>query len=259
MSYSFFDDIVCINLVTRKDRLRHASDVFHQLGIPARFLNVNKHERGGIYGCFDSHIQVIRSAYDSNKQTLLVFEDDLVPSASYNEQNIKNALSFMKRRTGEWDIFFLGYFITDFAINPVGRFVKAKFVEQNIIEYRPYGCQAYCLSRQGMTKIMASYKKYMDKSIHYDVFLTKKAFLRSFCYIPILFDQKLCFATDNESKNALERNVRRFSCIAEKTNIMYKFSYVKYMMEVYKYIVSIVTIIIFIALYLSHLNKNKFT
>ena len=56
--YDFFDDIVCINLDISVDRKKHAEHYFEKLGIPARFFTAVKHELGGLYGCFDSHIQI---------------------------------------------------------------------------------------------------------------------------------------------------------------------------------------------------------
>ena len=46
--YSFFGDVVCINLESRPDRRAYAQKVFDDLRIPARFLTVPKHPRGGI-------------------------------------------------------------------------------------------------------------------------------------------------------------------------------------------------------------------
>ena len=64
--YDFFDDVICINLDISEDRRQHAQDIFDHLQIPARFFTATKHKNGGMYGCFDSHIQIIQDAYKRN-------------------------------------------------------------------------------------------------------------------------------------------------------------------------------------------------
>jgi hypothetical protein len=63
--YNYFDDIVCINLDFRRDRREEAQHNFRKLNIPAKLFTV-KHEKGGRYGCFNSHIQVLKYAQQNN-------------------------------------------------------------------------------------------------------------------------------------------------------------------------------------------------
>ena len=46
---------------------------FEKLGIPARFFITSKHANGGMYGCFDSHIQILIDAYKRDLDNILVF------------------------------------------------------------------------------------------------------------------------------------------------------------------------------------------
>lgn len=57
--YGLFDDIVCITLETLPQRRIHAQSVFDMHGIPARFFTAQLHPKGGRYGCFDSHAQLV--------------------------------------------------------------------------------------------------------------------------------------------------------------------------------------------------------
>ena len=84
--------------------------VFDDLGIPARFLTVQEHPRGGIYGCFDSHMKVVLRALRDGKDNVIVFEDDLSVTDAYSPTQIRNVVHFMQSDT-TWDIFNLGYMV----------------------------------------------------------------------------------------------------------------------------------------------------
>lgn len=72
-------DFVCISLISRKDRRVLISDLFRQLGIinKINWWIVEKHPRGGMYGCFESHWSVW-NAKEFSSPYLCVFEDDLM-------------------------------------------------------------------------------------------------------------------------------------------------------------------------------------
>ena len=62
MEYNFFDKIICINLKTRQDRYESALKTFQSLNINnVEFYFANKSPKGGRYGCFESHINVIKN------------------------------------------------------------------------------------------------------------------------------------------------------------------------------------------------------
>ena len=61
-----------------------------------RFFIVDKHPNGGIYGCFDSHIKIVQYMQKNNKNNILIFEDDVEPTASFDISHIENAVKFMK-------------------------------------------------------------------------------------------------------------------------------------------------------------------
>jgi glycosyl transferase family 25 len=92
----FFNDIVCINLRSRPDRRQYMTSLLNKLEIPCRFHTVTKHPKGGRYGCFESHIQVIQECYNKGDKYIIVLEDDIVPSQSYSKTLFKHAIQFMK-------------------------------------------------------------------------------------------------------------------------------------------------------------------
>jgi len=223
MSYKFFDDIVCISLDNRTDRRTDVSRVFNTLSIPVRFHIVKKDPRGGRWGCFQSHIDVIKNAYDKGYQNILIFEDDVFQTKEYSTKSINKAINFMKTFSGQWDTFFLGYFPTSLKWDK--QFVLAPHVNKdpNLILFTPLATHAYCISRSGMKKILDVYPRYIS-SQHLDVMYSSFMNLRSFCYAPTLFDQHLCSPHDNEVLNIQERFFRANQCWFEKTDWSHKWS-----------------------------------
>lgn len=211
--YKYFDDIVCINLISRTDRRLYAENVFRKLNIPVTFVVVDKHPRGGMYGCFDSHVNIIKNAYDSGKNNILIFEDDLLPTDTYNQDHVKNAITFMQENN-YWDVFYFGYFVFNYDVLPKNSYLNAKQVYPHVVEYRPFATHAYCLNRQGMIRILNHYIRYIGK-VHYDIYISRYTDARCFCYTPMLFDQKMCFSSDIEAQNIVENVARKIQCLAD--------------------------------------------
>ncbi len=223
--YQYFDDIVCINLEHRLDKKIISQKIFDLLGINCRFLTVPKHPKGGMYGCFDSHIQVIQQAYEKGLNNILIFEDDIKVSPSYSQSQVKECVEFMQNNK-DWDIFYLGYFACNTNRGSMKDFINSKFISNHIIEFRPFATHAYCLSRKGMRKILNTYKNYIGK-IHLDHYYVKIT-LGSYCTVPLLFDQYLCLGTDNEPFDSFEAFVRKFQCKADLYHLLYRPTLIKY-------------------------------
>ena len=108
--YDGFDAIYCISLTTTPDKLKKAKELFKELGFEhlVKYYITKKSEYGGIYGCFESHVNVMKKCYaDPNCKNVLIFEDDVIKGAFYNEKYINNAIQFMKYNK-DWDILKLG-------------------------------------------------------------------------------------------------------------------------------------------------------
>ena len=247
-TYSFFDEIVCINLANRTDRRSYAQNVFQKLDIPAKFMLVEKHSKGGMYGCFQSHIQAIRKAYDSGKEKLLVFEDDLLPTDSYSIDHVMHAVEFLQTAR-DWDIFYFGYFVFNYNLNPKKCYLNAEVVYPHIVKYNPFATHAYCVNRRGMQVILETYLHYIGR-VHYDIFLAQHSGLRSYCYTPMLFDQRLCFESDIEARNVDEHAARNMQCLADKTKVLWRVSVVKDHIDqhlfFYLFIVLLATTVVFV-------------
>ena len=110
MIYNKFDKIVCINLKERADKYNSVKKVFEKLSIPVEFYFADKHPESGRIGCFESHLHVIKECYNNGGKNILIFEDDVIETSSYNEKKIKDILDFL--RENEWcEYFQLGYTI----------------------------------------------------------------------------------------------------------------------------------------------------
>lgn len=146
--YTYFDKIYCINLEHRKDRYQSSKNIFTNLNIHAEFFHTKKHPQSGIIGCFLSHIKCIQNAYDSGANTVLIFEDDIIPTEGYDVKIIAQCVNFMKNN--KWEFFQFGYI----PFIQIESFLFAKQVNNNIIKFTNTGLHAYCLSRIGMERIL---------------------------------------------------------------------------------------------------------
>jgi GR25 family glycosyltransferase involved in LPS biosynthesis len=224
---AFFNDIVCINLRSRQDRRQYMASLLKRLGIPCRFHIVTKHPKGGRYGCFESHIQVIQECYNKGDKYIMIIEDDILPSQSYSNTLFKHAIQFMKSHKYDWDIFYLGYIPMDGHLRPHS-FLGCEVVSKHIVKFNPLATHAYCLQRSGMKLILDNYKTNIGK-VHFDIFLSRLGpKMRSFCIIPMLFEQKLCFAHDNSTHTPWEWLARTMQCDIEKNTILHRISMIKY-------------------------------
>ena len=225
MSYNYFDKIYCINLKYRKDRYISANKVFNELNIKnVEFYITDKSPKGGKYGCFESHINVIKKAYNSGYNNILIFEDDIKPSIFYKLDLLNNSINFMKKN--EWDIFYLGYFTID-DTNNIFNYKNLNIKYNNVLEYNPCATHAYCLNKKSMLKILNTYNKYIE-DIHYDKFLSNNNF-KNYIIIPMIFEQYYCSPIDNSIENISEFINRKTQCITcEYLNINSYLSYINY-------------------------------
>lgn len=227
--YDFFDDIVCINLDISKKRKQHCESIFNKFNIPVRYFTVQKHPYGGIYGCFDSHIQIVKSAYERGLDNILVFEDDVMLSPSYSEEKLAKAVEFMQY-SDEWDIFYFGYpfLFETYETGLTSIQTHGIKVSKDIWQYNAGTTVALCYSRKAMEAILKTYQDYIGV-IHYDQYLVASIELNGFCITPIIFQQNFSLDFNIESHNLLEfvnRNLfYRIDAILNVTYNASKFHY----------------------------------
>jgi GR25 family glycosyltransferase involved in LPS biosynthesis len=253
--YDFFDDIVCINLDISHDRKKHAQHYFDKLGIPGRFFTATKHPKGGMYGCFDSHIQILQEAYDKGLNNILVFEDDFLPTASYSEEKLQVAIDFMKSND-DWDVFYFGYSFMNDSIKGLSHIFNAQIISDDILQHNCLFTQALCYSKRAIEKILNNYREYIGH-IHYDVVLAHHLHLINYCIVPMLFDQNFYFQHNNESKDAIAAFFRHLYPIFALTKMNYRFSCLKYYINLHPEYVNYIYVFIVATMLFVCILRNR--
>lgn len=103
--------IYCINLEHRGDRKKHSLEQFEKIGISSDnviYPHFVKDPRGGVYGCYDSHMKVWDDFFTKHPlhNFCLVFEDDFVATEN-SKEIIKKAIDFIDKNYEKVDILFL--------------------------------------------------------------------------------------------------------------------------------------------------------
>jgi hypothetical protein len=242
--YNFFDKIICINLKSRPDRYESSLKEFKKLNINnVEFYFAEKSSKGGKYGCFESHINVIKKCYNEGYYNILIFEDDLRPSNFYNIELLNESIEFMKNNN--WDIFYLGYFIgNDDIFDNI--LISYNIIKNNIIQYNPCATHAYCLNRNSMKKILSTYEQYIE-TLHLDVYYCDRKLFTNYCVIPLMFEQHYCYDIDNQIDTIKEYCIRRTQCFfGDYINIHSNTTFLIYLYNKYYYIIFIFLFIVII-------------
>ena len=213
------DEIVCISLDISENRRKHFQKYFSNMSY--RFNLVKKHKKGGVYGCFHSHISIIKDAYKRNIENILVFEDDAKPTASLTNENLEEVNNFLKLNKN-YDCFYLGCFAIGAKTNNL-LITPFNSISKNIYKFNPLATHAIIYNRRGMKKILNNYKNFIGLC-HYDIYLSRYAKLNNYCYFPILIDQNFNFEYNIEALNLFELVLRNLYPIIELFKINYNIS-----------------------------------
>lgn len=241
--YNFVDEIYCINLVSRLDRYQIMKQFEKNENIKLTFYRPEKDPRGGRIGCFISHINVIKMAYDKGHKNILIFEDDIIITPSYNTVDYDEIVEFIK--TNKWDILNLSPCFLD--INVFYNHNEYK----NIASGPAFFGSSYILNRKSMKDILDNYHKYIQ-DYQIDSFYNKYLSKKYYNVIPGIFDQDMSLGHDNLWKTPLLDQLAISLMI--NTNIIYNLSLIKY----YNKYLQIFTIFLFLLLFLYRFNKKLF-
>lgn len=147
-----FFPVYCINLQHRKDRREHTKTQFKKLNIPIDkviYPNLKKDIRGGVYGCFDSHMKIWKHFFEKypKQKICLIFEDDFI--VKENTKNIiKEALHFLKINYDNVDILFL---------HNLNIIVQNKLNNNTFSNGHGLGTHAYFVTRHFIESIVSKY------------------------------------------------------------------------------------------------------
>ena len=162
-----FDKVVCVNLLTRKDKKEHMQEKFDKLGIEVEWFHAvtygfakeiveslkpveNDFTRFSIatpneFGAAMSHYTVIKTAYEEGVEKLFVFEDDVMFRKDFNEKLDK----YYDTVPENWDMLLLYSFM--YALQPPNVRVSARWIKS----YDAWSLMAYGMNRKAM-------KQYID-------------------------------------------------------------------------------------------------
>ncbi len=187
---SLVDKYYCINLYERPDRYLSASQVFKKLNLDVIFYQTHKNPKSGAQGCYDSHLNVIRNAYNANYNRVCIFEDDVLPSKYLTNDNINYVKNFIDNN--DYDIFYLGPRpdVLRFSINKISSEHKDKYIYTGKI----LCAHAYIINRKFMKQMLDNYSNYNNTTIDKVYRDTAK----SYAIYPSLFYQ-----------NTLESDIRK--------------------------------------------------
>jgi GR25 family glycosyltransferase involved in LPS biosynthesis len=136
--------IYCINICDRLDRKLHVEMQFNKLNIfNVHFPHVQKDERGGKYGCYDSHVKIWKDFYEKNLcNYCLIFEDDFTYSNKDMNNILLKAEEFIKKNYKQVDLLFMhNLFCSTYSAlnnkdfsNGMGFHAHVYFISRNYIE-----------------------------------------------------------------------------------------------------------------------------
>jgi GR25 family glycosyltransferase involved in LPS biosynthesis len=101
---NYIDKVVYINLNKRPDRREHIESFLSKHCIAAERFEAIEHGNG-LYGCGQSHLEVLKMARDNGWQNVLILEDDILFNVSSQEFN-KN-IERLFEEGPEFDVFML--------------------------------------------------------------------------------------------------------------------------------------------------------
>lgn len=147
MPWASFGHVRCIHMRARVDRMRLIEAAQKALNIPLRLFYAEKHAEGGVRGCYESHVAVMREALADGQETCLVFEDDL-EVGDFSWERLAEVTRFIRDRRGEWDVVYLGCFPDVWSCTQ-------RWIKGNIFEVHATQTHAYVVSKAFMERMVA--------------------------------------------------------------------------------------------------------
>lgn len=164
-----------INLRSRPDRREKIENVFKKLNISdtAKIFLADRHPKGGMYGCFDSHFQVLDR---SEEDIIIVFEDDCTLDVDTDQDAFQKVIDYIKF------YFTLGYDFFSFGCVPIPGRCHTLHSYQNISHDQKImqltagnfiTALAYAIKKSAFESLKQSMKDNIGR-IHYDSFYMMK-------------------------------------------------------------------------------------
>lgn len=217
--YKELDQIYCINLISRPDRYDNMKKFELEEDIKINYYRPECDPSSGMIGCFKSHIAVITQAYNAGYSQVLVLEDDIIKTKSYDSINYNEIIQFIQTNKS-WEIIQLSWF--DLA-NPL--FIRNSSSYKHLSQFGSVLASSYIINRKGMERILSTHKKYLG-IIQIDEYYKIIFGSTMWNVSPIPFDQDRTIKNDNIWINKYIDSILIWLHL--KLNIVYNLSYYKY-------------------------------
>jgi GR25 family glycosyltransferase involved in LPS biosynthesis len=217
--YKLVDQIYCINLISRPDRYAHMKAFEKDSGAKINYFRPERDPSGGAIGCFKSHIAVISQAYDAGYSQVLVLEDDIIKTKSYDSINYNEIIQFIQTNNS-WEIIQLSWFNVFNSL-----FVPNSSPYTHLSQGGTLLTSSYIINRKGMERILQTYKNYLGIEAVDEYY--KKLFSSTMWNVsPVPFDQDRTSQRNNVWINEFIDSVLIW--IHLKLDAVYNLSYYKY-------------------------------
>jgi len=179
----------CINLLEREDRYNAMIQQFKRFDLEVEFFRTHKHPKGGMYGCFDSHIHCLKDARKNDLDYCIIFEDDNI---FYDNADIKlkHAIECVEKYH-DIDMIFLH--------NRHLWWCKKDINKKGL--FKCFNCGNSCIlySKKMIHRVLETYKDYIGR-YHMDIYLWKITFEDTTSYIPEL-NKLVTYTAPSKSDN----------------------------------------------------------
>lgn len=190
-----FDAVYCINLDSRSDRWEECLKEFSKFDIPhvQRFsgilfdsLKIEKLDKValGRLGCALSFYRIIREAYNNNKLSVLILEDDflLINPVDVTLTELTKQIDDLPK---DWDMLYLGANLHESYGFPIEK--HSQYLHKVNCAY---ALHSVAFSQKGMSKFLNSFTSelgFMEKILFnygaIDIFFAKDFLKKNNCYI----------------------------------------------------------------------------
>lgn len=141
-----FSTIQCIHMPARQDRALLVERAAAAARMPVQWFHVSKHPDGGVRGCYESHLAVMRHGLDAGADNVLVFEDDIELAPGFTRERVAEVVRFMAAQHGQWDVIFLGCFPDIWRGHQ-------RWIRGHMYQVRATQTHAYVVSEAGMRRL----------------------------------------------------------------------------------------------------------
>jgi GR25 family glycosyltransferase involved in LPS biosynthesis len=205
----FVDNVYCINLLRRKDKLSHIRTQFKKInlnfqlieGVDGRDLGINNtDEIKSRIGCLRSHVNILQDAINNGYEKIAVFEDDIIFCDDFEAR-----FEYYKQVVpDDWEIMYLGSDIPP-LLTPIS---MVRFMVYRV--WKSTGSFAMILSnKNGLFQKIIDVSKDEEKPI--DVYIeTLFPKIKAYVFLPF-FVKLLETNSDISDKNNIEIINSRFN------------------------------------------------